>query len=404
MAGGRIMRHSIVLRLIILLAVLGTLAFVASKLYYSNPQATLEKVLSKADVTIDGNHPFDINVHNHDLYARVLAQGSLGLGESYMDGWWDCKALDQFFFKIMRADIAKNVPMTLNTICAVLQSKLMNMQSQARAFQVGEQHYDLGDDLFSLMLDKRMIYSCAYWKNANNLEQAQEHKLDLICKKLYLRPGMKVLDIGCGWGGLALFMAQKYGVNVIGVTISKEQAKYAQEIAKGYPVEIRLQDYRDLDETFDRIVSVGMFEHVGYKNYQTFIDICHKLLANDGLMLLHTIGGNQSYTTGDEWINKYIFTNGMLPSICQIAKILEGKFVMEDWHNFGADYDRTLMAWHENFIKNWPQIQAKYGDRFYRMWNYYLLSCAGLFRARSIQLWQIVISKKGELGGYQSIR
>lgn len=398
------MRHSIVLRLIILAAVLGTLAFVGSKFYYSNPKETVGKILASADIAVRGNRPFDINVHNHDLYARVLAQGSLGLGESYMDGWWDCNALDQFFFKIMRADVAKNVPMTLNTIFAVLQSKLMNMQSKSRAFQVGEQHYDLGDDLFSLMLDKRMIYSCAYWKNAKNLDEAQEHKLDLICKKLYLRPGLKVLDIGCGWGGLAEFMAKKYGVEVIGVTISKEQAKCAQDRCRGCNVEIRLQDYRDINETFDRIVSVGMFEHVGYKNYQTFIDICHKLIKDDGLMLLHTIGSNQSHTTGDEWINKYIFTNGMLPSICQIATTLEGKFVMEDWHNFGADYDRTLMAWHENFIKNWPKIQAKYGDRFYRMWNYYLLSCAGLFRARSIQLWQIVISKKGELGGYQSIR
>lgn len=398
------MRRSRVLRFIIVAAVLGALAFVVSRLYYSNPKETVEKILASADVTLDGNRPSDINVHNHDLYARVLAQGSLGLGESYMDGWWDCNALDQFFFKIMRSDVAKNVPMTLNTIFAVLQSKLMNMQSKARAFQVGEQHYDLGDDLFSLMLDKRMIYSCAYWKNAKNLDEAQEHKLDLICKKLYLRPGLKVLDIGCGWGGLAEFMAKNYGVQVVGVTISKEQAKCAQDRCKGCNVEIRLQDYRDINETFDRIVSVGMFEHVGYKNYQTFIDICHKLIKDDGLMLLHTIGSNQSHTTGDEWINKYIFTNGMLPSICQIATTLEGKFVMEDWHNFGADYDRTLMAWHGNFIEHWPKIQAKYGDRFYRMWNYYLLCCAGLFRARSIQLWQIVISKKGELGGYQSIR
>lgn len=383
---------------------LGAIAFIASKLYNSNPEATAQKILSSADIAINGERPSDILVHNHDLFSRVLAQGSLGLGESYMDGWWDSDALDQFFFKLFRSGAIANAPVTLNTIFAVLQSKLMNLQSKARAFQVGEQHYDLGDDLFALMLDKRMIYSCAYWKNAKNLDQAQEHKLDLICKKLYLNPGMKVLDIGCGWGGLAQYMAQKYGVNVVGVTISKEQAKCAQERCKGCDVEIRLQDYRDLNETFDRIVSVGMFEHVGYKNYQIFIDMCHKLLKDDGLMLLHTIGSNQSYSNGDDWINKYIFTNGMLPSICQIAKTLEGKFVMEDWHNFGADYDKTLMAWHENFIKGWPQIQAKYGDRFYRMWNYYLLSCAGLFRARSIQLWQIVISKKGELGGYQSIR
>ena len=398
------MRHSVIVKCVIVCLALGAIALVASRLYYSNPEVTAQKILSSADIAINGERPSDMLVHNDDLFSRVLAQGSLGLGESYMDGWWDSQALDQFFFKLFRSDAITNAPLNLNTIFAVMQSKLMNLQSKARAFQVGQQHYDLGDDLFSLMLDTRMIYSCAYWKNAKNLEEAQEHKLELICKKLYLQPGMKVLDIGCGWGGLAHYMAQNYDVNVVGVTISTEQAKCAQERCKDWNVEIRLQDYRDLNETFDRIVSVGMFEHVGYKNYQTFIDMCHKLLKDDGLMLLHTIGSNQSYSTGDDWINKYIFTNGMLPSICQIAKTLEGKFVMEDWHNFGADYDKTLMAWHENFVKHWPQIQAKYGDRFYRMWNYYLLSCAGLFRARSIQLWQIVISKKGELGGYQSIR
>lgn len=378
--------------------------FIAQRLWVSDPEAVAKNLLSKADITINGNKPWDIAVHNNELYTRAIGQGSIGLGESYMDGWWDCQALDQFFFKIFRADLIHHVPINLNTIFAVIKSKLMNLQSKARAFQVGEQHYDLGDDLFKAMLDSRMIYSCAYWKKAKNLEQAQEHKLDLICRKLDLKPGMKMLDIGCGWGGLALYAAKNYKVSVVGVTISKEQAKYAQEITKGYPVEIRLQDYRDIDETFDRIVSVGMFEHVGYKNYQIFMNACHKMLKDDGLFLLHTIGGNQSYTTGDDWINKYIFTNGMLPSIAQIGKTLEGLFVMEDWHNFGADYDKTLMAWDANFEKNWPQLQSKYGDRFYRMWKYYLLSCAGLFRARNIQLWQIVLSKKGVLGGYESVR
>ncbi len=377
---------------------------VARGIFNSNPKSLVKNLLAQAGITIDGDKPFDIAVHNEKVYPRVIGQGSLGLGESYMDGWWDCPALDQFFFKIFSADLPNKVPHTINTIFAYLKSKLINMQSKDRAFQVGQQHYDLGDDLFKLMLDKRMIYSCAYWKNAKNLEQAQENKLDLICRKLQLKPGMKVLDIGCGWGGLALYAAQNYGVNVIGVTISKEQANYCQQITKNHSIEIRLQDYRDLHEQFDRIVSVGMFEHVGYKNYQTFIDICHRLLKDGGLMLLHTIGGNQSWTTGDEWINKYIFTNGMLPSIAQIAKTFEGKFVMEDWHNFGADYDKTLMAWHENFERNWPQLQARYGDRFKRMWDYYLLSCAGLFRARNIQLWQIVISKKGVIGGYESVR
>jgi cyclopropane-fatty-acyl-phospholipid synthase len=398
------MKFSIKKSIFCFFAIIAFLLFIGRGIFTSAPEAIIKKLLTEADIRINGDRPSDIIVHNEKLYARVLSQGSLGLGESYMDGWWDCNTLDGFFFKLFRADIQHKIPHNINTMFAYLKSKLINLQSKDRAFQVGQQHYDLGDDLFKAMLDARMIYSCAYWKYANNLDQAQENKLELICKKLQLKPGMKLLDIGCGWGGLALYAAQKHDVNVVGITISKEQAKYAQEITKGYPVEIRLQDYRDLHEQFDRIVSVGMFEHVGYKNYQTFINICHQLLKDDGLFLLHTIGGNKSFTRGDDWLNKYIFTNGMLPSIAQVAKTIEGKFVMEDWHNFGADYDKTLMAWYQNFERNWPQLQPKYGDRFKRMWDYYLLSCAGLFRARHIQLWQIVLSKKGVVGGYVSVR
>lgn len=384
----------------------GTVALVyfGTRQWRSVDRSFAQNLLSHAGIVIDGRSPCDICVRNNDLYARVLGEGSLGLGESYMDGWWDCPCLDEFFFRIARSDAYNVTPKNLSTLCMYLQAKLMNLQSPARAFQVGEQHYDLGNDLFNVMLDKNMMYSCAYWDNAATLDQAQENKCDLICKKLYLEPGMKLLDIGCGWGGLALHAAKHYGVTVVGVTISKEQAEYARERTKGYPIEIRLQDYRDLDEPFDRIVSVGMFEHVGYKNYDTFMTIAHKLLNDGGLLLLHTIGGNSSQTHGDPWLNKYIFTNGMLPSIQQIALASEKFFVMEDWHNFGPHYDRTLMAWHENFKKHWPQLKSKYDDRFYRMWIYYLLSCAGLFRARAIQLWQIVFSKAGVLNGYQSIR
>lgn len=398
------MKRSKILYSLLLLAIIIFTLFLLKRYYNANPEVEVKDLLVKADVEIDGNRPWDIAVHNPALYARVLGQGSVGLGESYMDGWWDSPALDQFFYKIFRADLAQQMPHNLNAFLTFIKSKVMNLQSKARAFLVGEQHYDLGDDLFSKMLDKNMIYSCAYWLHASNLDQAQENKLDLICKKLYLKPGMKMLDIGCGWGGLARFAAKKYGVQVVGVTISKEQAAYAQRINKDYPVEIRLQDYRDLTETFDRIVSVGMFEHVGYKNYRTFMEVTNKLLKDDGLMLLHTIGGNVSYTRGDDWIDKYIFPNGMLPSIAQIGNSIEHLFVMEDWHNFGADYDKTLMAWYANFEKSWPSLQPKYGDRFYRMWKYYLLSCAGLFRARGIQLWQIMLSKKGVIGGYQSVR
>jgi len=286
----------------------------------------------------------------------------------------------------------------------MLKAKLINEQTKERSLIVGEQHYDLGNDLYELMLDNYMIYSCGYWKNATNLNEAQEAKLDLICRKLRLKPGMTVLDIGCGWGGFAKYAAEHYDVKVTGVTISKEQAKYAQEFCKGLPVTILVKDYRDVKEAFDRVVSIGMFEHVGYKNYREFMEVSNHCLKDNGLSLLHTIGSNTTVTSGDPWILKYIFPNSMLPSICQIANAFEGLFIMEDWHNFGADYDKTLMAWHERFTKNWDKVKEKYGERFYRMWNYYLLSCAALFRARQAQLWQIVLSKKGVPGGYKSIR
>lgn len=370
----------------------------------NDPRAFMQTLLSRVGITLNGSAPYDIQVHNDHLYSKVLSGGSLALGESYMDGWWDCVALDQFFYRIACARLDNAMPTTLDTLLIYAKAKIMNMQSPLRAFQVGRQHYDLGNDLFKAMLDKNMMYSCAYWKEANTLDHAQEHKCDLICKKLYLKPGMRVLDIGCGWGGFALYAAKQYGVKVVGVTVSQEQADYARQVTKDYPVEIRLQDYRDLNETFDRIVSVGMFEHVGYKNYATFMDIAHRLLKDDGLMLLHTIGSNSSQTHGDPWLNEYIFVNGMLPSIEQIAQASQGRFIMEDWHNFGADYHKTLMAWMANFEKAWPTLRAAYGERFYRMWRYYLLSCAGMFRARTIQLWQIVFSKKGVCGGYSSIR
>jgi cyclopropane-fatty-acyl-phospholipid synthase len=377
---------------------------IIKQLHHCDAQQWIQTLGAQAGITINGDGPCNVTVHNDQLYGRIISEGSLGLGEAYMDGWWDSNSLDNLFYCIARSDMYHWIPKNSTTLCLYLKATLMNLQSKARAFQVGEQHYDLGNDLFKAMLDKNMLYSCAYWKNADTLDKAQEDKCDLICRKMYLKPGMRILDIGCGWGGLALHAAQHYGVEVVGVTISKEQAEYARKVTKGYPIEIRLQDYRDIHESFDRIVSVGMFEHVGVKNYKTFMECAAKLLKDDGLLLLHTIGGNSSQAHGDPWLNKYIFTNGMLPSIEQIAQASQNLFIMEDWHNFGADYDKTLMAWDANFEKHWPELKDHYDDRFYRMWKYYLLSCAGIFRARAIQLWQVVFSKHGVAGGYVSVR
>ena len=355
-------------------------------------------MLTRAGVEINGPRPFDIQVKHPDFFKRVLQEGTLGLGESYMDGWWDCERLDIFFHNAIRAGLERQLPHHLKDTLRVAAARLVNLQSKKRAWIVGKEHYDLGNDLFSRMLDEHMQYSCGYWKDATTLSDAQNAKLKMICDKLHLEPGMTLLDIGCGWGGLAEFAARNYGVAVHGVTISAEQQKMAQERCAGLNVNIALQDYRELDMQFDRIVSVGMFEHVGPKNYATYFNVADRNLKPDGIFLLHTIGSNKTFNGVDPWIDKYIFPNGCLPSVRQIADASEGHFVMEDWHNFGADYDKTLMAWHERFNNFWPEIADNYSERFKRMFSYYLNACAGAFRARDIQLWQVVFTRGVENG------
>lgn len=321
-----------------------------------------------------------------------------------MDGWWECDRLDEFFYRLIPSRPEDKIKKDWKLFSHILKAVVLNNGSKSMAFQIGEKHYDIGNELYRNMLDKRMVYSCAYWKDAKNLDEAQEAKLDLICRKLGLHPGMRVLDIGCGWGGFAKYAAGKYGVEVVGITVAKEQVKLGKELCKGLPVEIRLQDYRDVNERLDRIVSVGMFEHVGYKNYRTYMQTVHNCLKDDGLFLLHTIGNSQSQVTTDRGLDKYIFPNSLVPSMKQICASIERLFVIEDLHNFGSHYDATLMAWFKNFDLSWNKLKEKYDVRFYRMWKYYLLSCAGAFRSRHMQVWQIIFSKKGVPGGYHSIR
>ena len=363
----------------------------------------VHELLDKADIEINGSRSWDIQVKNPDFFKRVLQEGSLGLGESYMDGWWECDRLDIFFHHVLKHKLDQQLPHHFKDTLRIAAARLTNLQSKNRAWIVGKEHYDLGNDLFSLMLDPYMQYSCGYWKEATTLAAAQEAKLDMICRKLALEPGMSLLDIGCGWGGLAEFAARHYGVKVHGVTISAEQQKLAQQRCEGLDVTILLQDYRDLNEQFDRIVSVGMFEHVGPKNYATYFDVVDRNLKPDGIFLLHTIGAIKTDMNVDPWIDKYIFPNGCLPSVRHIADASEPHFILEDWHNFGADYDTTLMAWYERFIQAWPQLADSYGERFKRMFSYYLNACAGAFRARDIQLWQVVFSR-GVEGGLRVAR
>ncbi|HED31744.1 MAG TPA: cyclopropane fatty acyl phospholipid synthase [Prosthecochloris aestuarii] len=357
----------------------------------------LKDILSSAGITVGGERPWDITVHDQRFYKRVITESHLGIGESYMDNWWDCKALDQFFSRVLRARLDTRVSQ-LTRVLSNLAGLLVNLQKPSRSFTVGETHYNIGNDLYEAMLDRNMLYSCAYWRDAENLDQAQENKLRLIFNKLRLKPGMHVLDIGCGWGGAARFAARHYGVHVTGVTVSSEQKKKADELQNGLPVDIHLVDYRELDGSYDRIYSIGMFEHVGVKNYRVFFDITRNCLKEDGLFLLHTIGSKRSSRNTDKWTHRYIFPNSMLPSARQITTAVEGRHIIEDWHAFGNDYSKTLMAWHDNFERHWPALSGKYDERFYRMWRYYLLSAAGSFRARNVQLWQILFSNNGITG------
>ena len=365
---------------------------------------TLQTLLDPLEISFNGPSPADPQVHDDRFYDRVLAGGSLALGESYMDGWWDCASLDGFFHRVMAAGLDTKVINKATLAWAFMKAWLTNLQRPSRAHQIGERHYDIGNDLFEAMLDKRMIYSCAFWNGAPGLDAAQEAKLDLICRKLRLEPGQKLLDIGCGWGGLAAFAAERYGVEAVGVTVSKEQAEWGCRACQALPVDIRLEDYRLLNEQFDVIVSVGMIEHVGHKNYRTYFKKAAECLKPGGLFLVQTIASNTTSTCTDPWIAKYIFPNSLLTSAKQLTDASEGLMVMEDWHSFGPDYDRTLMAWHQNFGAAWDRLSGRYGERFGRMWRYYLLSCAGSFRARAIQLWQIVFSKGGVPGGYERLR
>ncbi len=376
---------------------------VARRLGQSDRHQRARELLALAGITVNGGRAWDMHIHHPDTLDRVLSQGSVGLGESYMEGWWDCERVDELICKVLQARLDEQVGHP-GWWWALLRARLTNLQSLSRAWQVGREHYDLGNDLYTAMLDPSMAYSCGYWAHADDLAQAQEAKLELVCRKLQLEPGMTLLDIGCGWGSLMLHAARHHRVHCVGLTVSREQASWGQTRAQGPPVRFELMDYRQFNPDgklrFDRVASIGMFEHVGHKNYRQWFCMVRRSVHEDGLCLLHTIGKNRSGTGTDPWIDKYIFPNGVLPSAAELAASAED-FVIEDWHNFGADYDRTLMAWHARFEAAWPRLQRQYDTRFYRMWRYYLLCCAGTFRARDNQLWQLVLSPRGQPGGYR---
>ena len=350
--------------------------------------------MHRAGINLNGPEPWDIQVHDERFFKRFLSGGTLAMGESYMDGWWDVVSLDEFFSKVFDAQVNRSVRRPAWQVLRSLIFHVFNPQSGKRAFHIGKRHYDAGNDIFKHMLDRRMTYSCGYWKDVEDLDAAQEAKLDLMCRKMGLQPGMRLLDIGCGWGSLLKFAAERYAVKALGITVSQEQAAYAQQRCAGLPVEVRLEDYHDVIGSFDAVASIGMAEHVGWKNYPAYMAVIHRCLEPGGIFALHTIGSIRSIKATDPWIEKYIFPNSMLPSLAQLTRAAEPYFVVEDVQNFGPDYDRTLMAWERNFRSAWPQLKDNYSERFYRMWRYYLMVSAASFRVRRLQLWQMVLARK----------
>jgi cyclopropane-fatty-acyl-phospholipid synthase len=367
-------------------------------------------VLDSADVRVDGGRPWDIRVHDARFWDRVVSDGTLGLGESYMDGWWDCDALDEMMSRALRAGGEAAIERNWRTAFHALRARILNLQTRRRARQVARRHYDVDDRLYMSFLDPYNQYTCAYFKDlpADALDRAQEAKMDLICRKLKLKPSDRVLDIGCGWGGLARWMAERHGCRVTGINIADGQVEYARRHVPGKTVEIVRMDYRDLPSAypgaFDKVVSVGMIEHVGWKNHGALFRAARSTLRRDGLFLLQTCGQDVSRPIAEPWIDRYIFPNGCVPSPAQLTSAAEGSFVLEDWHSMGPHYDRTLMNWWQRFERAWPGFREQYGDRFFRMFRYYMLSCAGAFRARQMQLFQAVWSPEGLAGGYAAVR
>lgn len=363
-------------------------------------RAVVEPILARADVRIDGQRPWDIRVHDERFFRRVIMDGDLGFGESYMDGDWSCDRVDELTARLFTAGIHETVTHPLDAVNELIARVFTRQTRRAVARHVAP-HYDLGNELFEAILDKRhMAYTCGYWRTgARTLEEAQEAKLDLICRKLTLQPGMRVLDIGCGWGGFARFAAERYSAAVTGVTLSRDQAALGAARARGLPVELRVQDYRDVHGVFDRVVSIGCLEHVGHRNHRRFFEVVSARLRDGGYALVHSIGVCRTQYRVGRFMDKYVFPLVNLPSMAQIGRAIDGLFVLDDLHNIGLDYDRTALEWNDRFQRAWPQLESRYGGllggRFKRMFEFYLLATAGFIRSRQLQVWQMVLTPPG---------
>ena len=378
-------------------------------------RAIIEGFLSEADITVNGRQAWDLQVHEQAFFDRVLSEGALGLGESYMEGWWDVDDLFAFFVRLLSCPAVqdrKNVGW--RTALVLLKAKLLNLQTRQQARAMADHHYNLSNELFEQMLGSSLAYSCGYWDNAESLDAAQSSKYDLVCRKLDLQRGERLLDIGCGWGGFAKHAAENYGVEVVGISVANEQIRYARDLCRNLPVEFVECDYRELDQagysgSFDKVASIGMIEHVGASNYRIMCKNVFAALRPHGLFLLHSIGSATSERAGDTWLTTYIFPGAVAPSMRQLSEATEVFFVLHDVQNIGVNYAPTLRAWYENFDAYWKSLTPEkpkpkvWGseETFYRMWRYYLLSCAANFSVGGSQVWQLVYAKGHLSSGYR---
>jgi cyclopropane-fatty-acyl-phospholipid synthase len=369
-----------------------------------------------AEVNADSSYNRQPVILPSQALANLRRGGVFGLGESFIRGEWDHPNLVQLMRAVFSSSSeigASYSKYSLKFLGFFVLDLLRNAQIADGAYEVGRRHYDLGNDLFRAMLDREtMSYTCGYWRDADTIEQAQVAKIDLLCRKLSLAPGMRVLDIGCGWGNFAHYAAKRYGVSVVGLTVSKEQLAVARQRCVGLDVEILLEDYRNYYGKFDRVVSIEMIEAVGRRNMRGFFSMVSRCLKDKGgLFALQVISADTLSRTSAVpldhfilWLQKHIFPNGYIPNARHLTAPLQEGLVIEDLHNISYDYALTLNAWCRNFETSWEQLRERYGEAFRRKWLFYLNGCEALFRERMVQLYQIIYSKGGEPEGYQGIR
>ena len=350
-----------------------------------------------SEYTIGEGKPVFTCVLNKPIpLSSLMESTSLALGEAYMDGTLD---IEGNLYEALRSFLGQ-LPKFSTDHKALKKLMHTSLSKKVQSEEIQE-HYDIGNDFYSLWLDPTLSYSCAYFKNpGDSLYTAQMNKIDYILEKLHLEKGMTLLDIGCGWGFLLIEAAKKYKVRGTGITLSKEQyRKFEERIQKEHLedfLEVKLLDYRDLtklDKKYDRVVSVGMLEHVGRENYQKFVDSVMSVMKDGGLFLLHFISGRKEYP-GDPWIRKYIFPGGVVPSLREmISALSEDEFHVLDVENLRMHYNKTLLCWDNNFMNQLDKVREKFDERFIRMWHLYLTSCAATFYNGIIDIHQVLVTK-----------